>query len=277
MKNSLITFLKGLWIGGTMTVPGVSGGTMAMVLNVYDRVIGAVASFRKNIRENLWFLLWFALGGAVGFVLFATVILKPIMDLFPLQTQFFFIGAVAGGAPTILKESGAKRASFKNVACAMLGAIVVLLIDCIPEGIFVPGDGFSLLSILIQFVGGLLISVAFVLPGISVSQMLLMLGLYSSLLAAISSFQLLPFIPLAIGVLVGTICIAKLMEHMIQNHHTVTYMVIFGFLIGSIPQLLPASKPAGANIPICLLVFLAGFLFIYCLQLLERKFSGNRA
>ena len=99
MKNNIITLLKGLWIGGTMTVPGVSGGTMAMVLDVYDRVIGAVASFRKNVRENLRFLLWFAAGGAIGFFVFAAYLLKPLTDAFPTQTQFFFIGAVAGGAP----------------------------------------------------------------------------------------------------------------------------------------------------------------------------------
>ena len=214
MKNNIITLLKGLWIGGTMTVPGVSGGTMAMVLDVYDRVIGAVA----------------------------------------------------GGAPTILKSSGAKRASFKNVSCAMLGALFVLLIACIPQGLFAPQSGFTLTGALLQFVGGLLISIAFVLPGISVSQMLLMLGLYSGLLTAMRSFSLLPYIPLALGVLVGTVCVAKTMEYMIEKHHTVTYMVIFGFLIGSVPQLLPAQLPTGINIPICILTCAAGFAFIFLLQ-----------
>lgn len=266
MKNNIITLLKGLWIGGTMTVPGVSGGTMAMVLDVYDRVIGAVASFRKNVRKNLRFLLWFAAGGAVGFFVFAAYLLKPLTDAFPTQTQFFFIGAVAGGAPTILKSSGAKRASFKNVSCAMLGALFVLLIACIPQGIFAPQGGFTLTGALLQFVGGLLISIAFVLPGISVSQMLLMLGLYSGLLTAIRSFSLLPYIPLALGVLVGTVCVAKTMEYMIEKHHTVTYMVIFGFLIGSVPQLLPAQLPTGMNIPICILTCAAGFAFIFLLQ-----------
>ena len=210
MKNNIITLLKGLWIGGTMTVPGVSGGTMAMVLDVYDRVIGAVASFRKNVRENLRFLLWFAAGGAIGFFVFAAYLLK--------------------------------------------------------QGLFAPQSGFTLTGALLQFVGGLLISIAFVLPGISVSQMLLMLGLYSGLLTAMRSFSLLPYIPLALGVLVGTVCVAKTMEYMIEKHHTVTYMVIFGFLIGSVPQLLPAQLPTGINIPICILTCAAGFAFIFLLQ-----------
>lgn len=266
MKNNIITLLKGLWIGGTMTVPGVSGGTMAMVLGLYDKIIHAVASFRKDMRNNIHFLLWFGLGGAIGFFLFAALLLKPLTDAFPTQTQFFFIGAVAGGAPTILQNSGAKKISVKNVSFTLLGAIFVLLIALIPSGLFSPGETLTFADVLLQFVGGLLISIAFVLPGISVSQMLLMLGLYNGLLTAISSFNLLPYIPLAIGVLAGTVCVAKTMEYMFEKHHTATHMVVFGFLIGSVPQLLPGTLTTGSNIAVCAVTFAAGFSFIYFLQ-----------
>ena len=73
MKNSLFTLLKGLWVGGTLTVPGVSGGSMAMILGVYDRLIESVNAVIKkgsDKKSALLFLLWFALGGACGFLLF---------------------------------------------------------------------------------------------------------------------------------------------------------------------------------------------------------------
>lgn len=276
MKDKIITFLKGIWIGGTMTVPGISGGTMAMVLNIYDRIIDAVASFRKNVKSNAIYLLILGFGGLMGFILFARYILQPLLVAFALQTQFFFIGAVAGGGPTIFKSSGAKRATFKNVLSVICGAIAVLLIDCIPDGLFVPTGAMTFAEISVQFLGGLLVSIAFVLPGISVSQMLLMLGIYEEIIAVASNFQFYKFIPLGIGVIVGTIIVAKTMQHLIDKHHTVTYMVIFGFLLGSIPQLLPSVFPVGFQIPICILTFAAGFGFIFSLPYLENKLNKNK-
>ena len=93
--------LKGAWVGGTMTVPGVSGGTMAMVLGIYDRLISSVSRVFKEPKQSIPFLLWFALGGAGGILLFSRGISLLLSSRWEVPARFFFLGAVGGGIPLI--------------------------------------------------------------------------------------------------------------------------------------------------------------------------------
>lgn len=272
MLQSLLVFLKGLWIGGTMTVPGVSGGSMAMILGIYDRLISAIASFRKDIKKNTFFLLKFAAGAVIGIVLFSKFVLEPLLNLFPMPVSYFFLGAVAGGVPMIYKTAGVKKFSAAAIIYPVIGIILVLLISLLPEGLFTPHDGFSVGEFFLQMFGGAIIAFALILPGISVSQMLLMLGLYTELIAAINTANILPFIPLAIGILLGTVLCAKFMEKAMQKFPQQTYLIVFGFLLGSLPKLFPGF-PGGWSIPICLLTFALGFCFIFFLQRFEARRS----
>ena len=272
MIKSLVTIFKGFFIGGTMMVPGVSGGSMAMILGVYERLIESIASFRKNPAKNVAFLIKFCIGGLLGIALFSKFVITPLLTKFPLPVSFFFLGAVAGGIPIIYKTSGIKKFSLNAVIYPLIGMIFVLLIAVIPEGIFSPGNTLSVWSVLIQILGGVIIAVGFILPGISVSQLLLMLGLYESVISAIDTLNILPFIPLGIGLLIGSLLCAKGMEKAMEKYPEPTYLIILGFLIGSLPEIFP-GVPMGINIPICILTFVVGFCFIYFLQKLEGKKS----
>ena len=188
-----------------------------------------------------------------------------------MPVSYFFLGAVAGGIPLIYKTAGVKRFGFNAVAYPVIGIILVLLIGILPEGLFTPTESFSPLNVLLQIFGGIIIAAALILPGISVSQMLLMLGLFSPLLAAMESVSgIISFIPLGVGVLFGSLLSAKFMEKAIQKFPQPTYLIVFGFLLGSLGELFP-GLPTGVNIPICILTFIFGFCFIYFLQILENK------
>ena len=100
-RDHLITILKGMWIGGTMTVPGVSGGSMAMIMGVYDRLISSVSSFFRNPGKSMSFLVRFVLGAGVGMVLFSRFISFLFTTRADVPLRFFFLGAVAGGVPMI--------------------------------------------------------------------------------------------------------------------------------------------------------------------------------
>ncbi len=279
MKNALISFFKGFWIGGTMTVPGVSGGSMAMILNIYDRIIKAIASFRKDIKSNLPFLIQFALGGIIGALLFSKYIIIPLLEAYPLITGYFFLGAVAGGAPIILKTANVKKPEFKAFAFPLLGMIPTLLISIIPNGFFSTASSATFIGCLVQFLSGFFVAIPFVLPGISVSQVLLMMGIYKTLMTAAGNGDfstLFSFIPLVIGTIIGTLLVAKIMQRAIDNHPQTTYLIIFGFLLGSLPQLIYSSGiPDLKTLPFCALTFVLGFCFIYFLQKLEVKKAKN--
>ncbi len=275
MLKSLIIFFKGFFIGGTMMVPGVSGGSMAMILGIYNKLIYAISSFTKKPKENAIFLLKFLLGSVLGIVLFSRFVIVPLMENFPLPTKFFFLGAVVGGAPMIFKTAGVKKVSANAFLYPLIGIFMVMLISFIPKGIFDPSAHFNLWNMVLQLIGGIIVAVALILPGISVSHMLLMLGLYMPLMTAIESFNILPFIPLGIGVVLGSLLSARFMEKAMEKFPTATYLIVFGFLIGSVPDLLiedaPITEilnclPVGTNILVCLLTAVLGFSFIYFLQ-----------
>lgn len=204
LKQFSFTAIKGLVIGGTMLVPGVSGGSMAMILGIYQKLISAISSFWENKKKNLIFLLLFSAGAVLGMVLFAKPLLR-LIDTFPLPTMYFFIGAVAGGVPMICRQAEIKAFSFKIPLYILLGAAIVVGISVIPAGTSGSQSENWFFSAMLLILAGLIAAVALILPGISVSYLLLLLGLYDKTMQAISEFYMPFLIPLAIGLIVGII------------------------------------------------------------------------
>ena len=133
MKNTpILTALKGIIIGGTMLVPGVSGGSMAMILGIYDRLITSVSSFTRRKKENLAFLIIFSLSGILGILLFASPLLR-LIERYPMPMLYFFLGAVAGGIPLIIKQSGVQKVSWRSALYLILGLMTVSLFALIPS------------------------------------------------------------------------------------------------------------------------------------------------
>lgn len=233
MEKNGKTFIKGLVIGATMTVPGVSGGSMAMVLGIYDRLLKHVSEITKYPKESLTFLLWFAAGAGSGAFLFS----RGISWLLTTRAEgilcFFFLGAVSGGIPMILKSASVSRIRGRELICILTGILTALLIALIPQGMFAP------MHLLFQLAGGFIIAVALVLPGISASQMLYMLGIYESTLKAISSLDILALLPLAVGGIMGTYLTARILEQLIKKHREDTFLIILGFMLVSLRSLLP--------------------------------------
>ena len=154
--NYIEATLKGAIIGGTMLVPGVSGGSMAMILGIYKRLISSVSSFFKDIRINIIFLTLFVIGAVFGMVMFA----KPLLELIENHTRpmmYFFLGAVAGGVPLIYKQSKVKDINVKQLIYIILGVAIVLVFAFLPEDTFSGAQYEGIERILILFVSALLI------------------------------------------------------------------------------------------------------------------------
>lgn len=276
-KDKLNAIFKGALIGGTMLVPGVSGGSMAMILGIYNRLISAVSSFFKNIKGNLIFLLLFVLGAGAGMLIFA----KPLLTLIENHTKpmmYFFIGAVAGGIPMICrhakveeftrkKQNDSEHISlepgviFKIVIYVAIGLIAVMALAMIPEDFFF-GDGtYGKTNLMLQLIAGAVAAIALVLPGISVSYMLLLMGIYDKTMQAISEFDIAFLMPMAIGLLVGIILITKLLEKIMDRYPQPTYLIILGFILGSVVQVFP-GLPQNYEWVICGVLVVAGYYLI---------------
>lgn len=248
-----------------MTVPGVSGGTMAVIAGVYEELIHAVNGLRKCPRRYLPFLVWFVCGAGTGFLLIARGITFLLDNEITGQAVcFFFGGAVIGGIPLLVEKSQTGKITLRHVLCLGAGALMVIVLSYMPKDVFTVGSGIG--YIMLQAAGGFLVAVALVLPGISATHMLYILGLYNTVIGYIYSFKILELLPLAAGVLIGTFLTSDVLEKLIERRTGETYMVIIGFVSGSVVTLIP-QPPIGHPL-LAAVAFVMGFA---CMGVLARR------
>ncbi|MBP1754655.1 MAG: hypothetical protein H6Q59_1053 [Firmicutes bacterium] len=236
LKSNLAIILKGFVIGSSMSVPGVSGGTMAILLGIYDKLIGAISNFLKDIKGNIIFLMKFCIGAAVGIGSLAFVI-EWLLELFPLPVSFFFLGAVIGGIPALYKKTKESKLKFSSALYFLFGLVVVIAIGFLPVGNFDISSGTGVTHYLLVLGTGIIIALALVLPGISTSHMLLVLGMYDTMLAAITDFNLVYIGIIGLSTLVGIFLITKPIEWTMNKFPHQTYCMIIGFVLGSTSEI----------------------------------------
>lgn len=241
--------LKGAVIGIANIIPGVSGGTMMVVMGIYDKLIHAITHLRSEFKQALKLLIPIVIGMGLGIVVLTEVITRALEN-FPVQTNFMFIGLIVGGLPVILqklKETG-KKVSFGNVIAMLAFFALVVGMALVGEA---EGSGaeitINLMNIIKLFFVGIIASATMVIPGVSGSMVLMLLGYYYTILDSVSAFLhgLLEFdiptlfhnfgilFPFGIGVLVGIGVIAKLVEIVFVKFPNYAYCAIIGLIVAS--------------------------------------------
>ena len=266
--TTLNVILSGLAVGAAMTVPGVSGGCAAMIIGIYDRLVSAISRVFSEPKKSIPVLLKFGAGAVVGMLLIARLISFLLTTPAEVPLRFLFLGAVAGGIPMIFRKAEIRKITPGKIALILAGAVAVMLLSMLPEGMFSPErDGFS--GVLLQFIGGILLAAALVLPGISASHFLYMLGIYDAVMDKLGALELLSLVPMGIGLSVGIFITAKLLEALIQRHQAGTFMVILGFMLASLRELIPGGA-SGVELVTGSVCAVIGFVVVYWLQL-DRK------
>lgn len=270
--NTLTVILSGLAVGAAMTVPGLSGGSAAMIIGIYDKLVQAIGRIFSEPKKSIPLLLKFGAGSFVGMLLIARLISFLLTTPAEVPIRFLFLGAVAGGIPMIFRRAKVRRLTPRGIALILAGASVVLILSMLPEGLFSPDrDGF--LGVLLQFIGGILLAAALVLPGVSASHFLYMLGIYDQVMDKLGSMELLSLLPMGIGLVLGIFIAAKLLERLIERHQTGTFMVILGFMLASLRELIPTETNTVELVTgaICAVV---SFVLVYYIQI-EKKQQGS--
>lgn len=243
-KEFLFNMLKGGAIGLAMIIPGVSGGTLAVLLDVYDKIIGSISNLFKDFKASFLFLLPILIGAVVAFAALYYP-LKFALQYAPFPTIMLFAGFMLGSCPDMIL--GARKDGFKkfDIASVLIPLAVVVGICFIPNmgnvdlSSAMPWHGYLVLIAM-----GVLASCALVVPGISGSMLLLIFGYYEPILGMISGLRtdfghsLLVLAIFALGVIVGFFTIAKLMKLLLNKFHRSTMWAIVGFVIGSIPAVI---------------------------------------
>ena len=240
-----------------------------MILGVYDRLVTSVSSFLKHKRESFLFLLTFALGGGVGALLFANPLSK-LIELFRMPMLYFFIGAVGGSVPMIYKETKVQRFTWRVPVYVLIGVLIVSALSLLPSDAIANSQTPAGATFLWLMVAGFIAAIALVLPGISVSYLLLMMGLYDEMMRAITELYFPFLIPLGLGLALGVILTTKLLERAMERHPQPTYLIILGFMLASVLEIFP-GVPSGWNWIICPITLTAGFMAIWYISRLEAK------
>ena len=278
--------LIGIAIGMANIIPGVSGGTIAVIFNIYDRFINAITYNVKKLWANRRFVIPLLLGMAAGVLLFSKLI-TVLYTRFPVQTNYFFTGLILGSIPMLFaymmkKDEGVHFSVPKIISlivCFAAGVALILVFSHL-DSVF-GGEKSQLgelppLSVklaVITFIAGIAGAVAMVIPGISGSLIMLMLGVYPVIITCIPALfnsqtfvhSLLLLLPGAAGILAGLISGAKLIGFLLRKAPNHTYAVIFGLICGSILTIFPGFKAISSVLmgAACVICLLAGAALAY--------------
>lgn len=272
----IINFFKGMIVGISNVIPGVSGGTIAVCLGIYEKLISTIGNFFKNFKktfkENMIFLIPLGLGAVIGILLFSKLI-TYLLETFPMQTNFAFIGLILGTIPFIFKKANLQgfKKSYIIPGIVTFGIGIVLTILEIMDitGATITAFDINLGTIIMLFIYGFVSAASMVIPGISGSFVLLLLGAYTAIMNAISALNIAVLIPFAIGVGLGAIVCSKVIDYLINKFYGYTYYAIVGFILGSLPILYPGFAFSFAGI-ISIVVMIIGFVFSFILCKFEK-------
>ncbi|MDD7274310.1 MAG: DUF368 domain-containing protein [Treponema sp.] len=239
----------GVILGVANVIPGVSGGTLAVVFNIYDRLINVITLNVKKILSEWKFILPLVVGMGLGIILFSKAI-TFLFENYPVQTNWFFIGIILGSIPMIAKRlmaaskassSDARKIPVSAIVCGVLALAVMAIMtyaNVAESGAPIQTELTPLLAVKL-FIGLACATIAMIIPGISGSFLMLVVGVYSTVIAAISDFNIPLLIPAVIGGVVGLLGGAKLVRFLMEKVPAQTYGAIMGLVLGSILVIFP--------------------------------------
>ncbi|HCX0567268.1 TPA: DUF368 domain-containing protein [Staphylococcus aureus] len=264
-----INILKGFAMGTSDLVPGVSGGTIALLLGIYNQFIASISGiFSRRFWPSFTFLIPIIIGMLLAMGSLSNLF-NYLLSQHHIPTMFFFGGLIIGIVPYLLKISNYKTSfTTKHYMMVIAGIAILIVITLMNNGDKHAGETLTLSTSLIikYFIAGMCASSAMVLPGISGSFMLLVFGVYGTVMLAISEVVKLNFAGLPIllavgfGVLAGFIISSKIIQYFLTHHKLMTFALIIGFVVGSLFAVFPGLPTNIVMWFVSLVVFIIGFI-----------------
>ena len=283
MKNLINQLLRGVVIGVANIIPGVSGGTMMVSMGVYDTLIHCITHLFKEFKKSIKTLLPYAVGMLVGIVALASVI-DWGLENYPLPTNTLFIGLILGGLGPLLKKVDRKKINLAAViAFVVLFALIIWLgvqrKDSIQNA---ESIDMNAMQILVMVFIGMVASATMIIPGVSGSLVLMLLGYYKPVVNALSTLKdalfsldfsmmgqpVLMLLPFLLGIVLGIFGVAKLIEWLTVRYPTATYCGVLGLVLASPISLLIQTNMSGVSavtVLISVVTLAAGFVGAYLL------------
>lgn len=276
MKEWLLLVVKGFIIGLGKIMPGVSGGVLAISLGVYERGLGAISCFWSSIRKNLLFLGGLGIGGVCAIILGSDMI-QWCLHYYYLPTMLLFIGLMMGGFPSLMKEiKGTNVWNYKLMVLLPVFVLGLMSFFKVPVGVYSEKSFFSFFFF---FLIGIVDAITMIIPGISGTAVLMILGCYTTILEVLSNLKSITgllegfsiLFPFGLGIGIGIIVISKIMNYLFCNYKIKIYYVILSFsMLSTLFLFFQTLQGNYSMISILLGVFC--FVVGYCVSIfMERK------
>jgi len=269
----------GFVLGITAVIPGFSVATMALIFNVYDRLINVIVPNVKKILASWLFLLPLLIGGIAG-IIFFSVVFSRLMENYSAGAYWFFIGVIIGSIPVIYSKvtgtpSEQKKInlpSIPSIICFVLAVAAMIFMAIIKPQASAVYTEFTLPIILLLFLAGALGATAMIIPGISGAFVLLVMGLYPTIIGFIPDRNFLMLLPVILGACAGILLGAAFVRFLLAKVPQQTYGAVLGLVTGSIFVLYQYSggfnENTGVEIIISIVCLFAGFTLSF---LMSRK------
>jgi len=240
-----IKYLKGLVygliFGSTSVIPGISAGTLAIFLNIYEKFF-TMASF-KNVKKNLQFLAAFCFGCACGIFSISNIIMF-LLERFGQVMYFSFIGLILGMIPMIYVRARSEKIKIRNVFIFILSLLLMLIIavtgsDNLTNQTLEQLGGITIPILTWLFVAGMISAVALLIPGISGAVVMLIFGAYTVFVEAVSTFNVIILAVLGAGMVAGCLAGIKIIKIMLRSYSQALYSSILGLILGSVFVIYP--------------------------------------
>lgn len=274
--NMFKNIIKGMMIGIANIMPGVSGGTLAVSMGIYDKLIHCITHILSEFKESMKFLLPIFAGAGIALVAL-TFVIEALFQYYPIPTNLLFIGLIVGGLPPVVTKVKSHKLSFGHILAGLLFFALVV-------GMAMMGDNgnrqvtlnLGIVPMIKLVLVGIIAAATMIIPGVSGSMVLLILGYYQPIIQQITAFctavitldmagilhGIAILFPFGIGVLIGILGIAKIIEIIFEKYPVYAYCAIIGLIAASPIAILVCSNFAGFSVSVLLIsivTFAAGF------------------
>ncbi len=279
--NTIIFFLKGMLMGAADVVPGVSGGTIAFITNIYERLISGIAQISKAtttlikkpnktnltnlIKRTDWlFFIPLGLGLLTSLKLFSNLITN-LLTTSPGELFSFFTGLILASAVVLILKIKHNH-KLKNIAYLLIAAIITYFLTGL-SSTTLPSNPITL------FLSGTIAICAMILPGISGSYLLLVLGQYETVITAIHELNFLIIIIFGLGAITGLLAFSRVLKHLLHKHHDLMIYILTGVMLGALR--VPATEVLASTVSLTsgVIYFVIGAAVVALLQLMSLKKS----
>ena len=275
--NFFYRMLCGFFLGVSVVAPGVSGSVMAVMMGIYRDLIKIISNPFKNLKKNFFYLLPMGIGAILSLAVFVKL-LSFLFENYPAQSRFLFMGLIAGGLPTMFRQARGDKFKRQHLTGTVIAFAVAGTVGLLAR---LSGDTAEVgnISMIYLCISGLVAGASSMVPGMSVSMILMLFGVYDFLLKAASGFTsdimytVSIAAPVGICFVAGMVAFSNLTKIVFEKHERFAYSMVLGFMCGTLTAIFPNTMPdTYGGFLGCIIMFIAGLYVSGVFEYLGKKF-----